>query len=96
MNYKNSIQAFASRAKAICGKLILATKADAVSADVASLCADMEKALEQSEDEMFYAAVYNARATIMTAPEKCPVAQLKEALEDAADELMIIVEYFEE
>ena len=95
MDYKKIIQQFADRAQAIVGKLTLAQKSDVAREDVLKLVYDMEKSLESSTVEMFYAAVYNARATIMTAPENCSVSQLKEALCDGAEGLRLMCEYFE-
>ncbi len=95
MDYKNQITNFASRAKLLCAKLNVATKSDVIYEDVTALCHDMQKAIESCCDEMFYAAVYNARATIMTAPQKCPVSQLKDALCDAANELELMCQYFD-
>ena len=96
MDYKKIISQFADRAQAIVGKLTLAQKSDVAREDVTKLVNDMEKSIEGSTDEMFYAAVYNARATIMTAPENCSVSQLKEALSDGAEELRLLCEYFED
>ena len=95
MDYKKSIIEFADRIDALKGKLVLATKSEAVFPDVKKLTSDMENALKDNKDEMYYAALYNARATIMTAPEKCPVNQLKEALCDSAEELRLMSEYFD-
>lgn len=88
MDYKSIITQFANRIKTINAKLKLAVKTDVVKNDVALLCRDMEQALDKYKDEMFYASVYNARATIMTAPYGCSVPQLIEALDDAHAELM--------
>lgn len=95
MDYKKIILEFAHRIDSVKGKLNLATKTDVVRGDVLKIADDMEKALSESGDEMFYAAIYNARATILTAPEKCSVTQLKQALSDGAEELRIICDYFE-
>ena len=96
MDVKKELQIYADRASALIGKLALATKSEVIYSDVVSLTEDMYKAVEESGDEMFCAAVYNAAATIRTAPEKCPVPQLKEALEDAVAELGMMIEYFDE
>lgn len=95
MDYKKQITQFANRAHALCGKLALATKSEVIYADVTALCSDMEKSIENCSDEMFYTAVYNSRATIMTAPKNCSVGQLKEALNDACEELRLICEYLD-
>lgn len=93
IDYKEKIAEFISRARDIKGKLSLAAKSDIVSEDVKKLTEDMSKSLENCTDEMYYPAVYNAVATIRSAPEKCSVAQLSEALSDAADEMELMSEY---
>lgn len=95
MDYKKIVLDFAHRIDSVKGKLNLATKTDVVRGDVLKIADDMEKALSMSDDEMFYAAIYNARATIMTAPENCSVSQLKEALGDGAEELRLLSAYFD-
>ncbi len=96
MDVRNELKVYADRASALIGKLALAAKSEVIYGDVTALTEDMCKSVEEGVDEMFCAAVYNAAATIRTAPEKCPVAQLKEALEDAVAELGIMIEYFDE
>ncbi|MBQ7900721.1 MAG: hypothetical protein IJ365_01995 [Clostridia bacterium] len=96
MNYKQQLCSFADRADALIGKLTLATKSEVIYNDVVSLTEEMHKAIDGCSDEMFYAAVYNAAATIRTAPEKCPVSQLRDALEDAVCEMRMMTEYFDD
>ena len=95
MEYKRIIMEYAERIDSLKGKLNLMTKTDGIYSDVKKHTDDMEKTVSGCNDEMFYAAVYNARATIMTAPEKCSVSQLKEALGDSAEELRLLSEYFD-
>lgn len=68
--------------------------ADSIFPDVHALVAEMQKEAENCNDEMLYPALYNAAATIATAPEGCSVRQLKEALEDAREEMKMMKEYF--
>ena len=93
IDYKEKITEFINRARAINAKLSLATKSEVVSDDVKKLTQDMSDSLENCVDEMYYPAVYNAVATIRSAPEKCSVSQLSEALSDAADEMELMSEY---
>ena len=86
---------FINRAEDICTKLNMVVKSEEVYADVVSLTEDMTKSLERCKDEMYYPAVYNAAATIRSAPEKCPVSQLKEALSDGAEEMKLMMEYMD-
>lgn len=96
MDVIKELKIYSDRISALIGKLTLATKSEVIYGDVVALTEDMHKAVEESCDEMFGAAVYNAAATIRTAPEKCPVSQLREALEDAVAELGMMIEYFED
>ena len=91
--YKNKLSEFITRAKNLQSALSVAAKSAVVYADTVALTEDMMKSLENCSDEMFYPAVYNAAATIRSAPEKCPVAQLSEALGDAAEEMQQMLEY---
>ena len=95
MDYKKQIIEFADKIDAVKGKLVLATKSDAVYKDVVQLAEAMHSAIEGCSDEMFCAALYNAAATIRTAPESCPVFQMSEALEEASCELRMMSEYFD-
>ena len=93
MDVKQIILKYARELDVICAKLNMAVKSDAVSEDVSDLTCRMEKEIQNSSDEMLCAALYNARATVMTAPKGCSVAQLKDALCDAGAELLEISEY---
>ena len=93
IDYEKKLDEFISRAEAIRGKLALAAKSEVVADDVKKLTEDMLASLENCSDEMFYPAVYNGAATIRSAPEKCSVAQLADALADAAEEMKIMSEY---
>lgn len=96
METVNELKTYSDRISALIGKLTLATRSEVIYSDVVALTEDMHRAVEESNDEMFGAAMYNAAATIRTAPEKCPVSQLREALEDAVAELGMMIGYFEE
>ena len=96
METVNELKIYSDRISALIGKLTLATRSEVIYSDVVALTEDMHRAVEENSDEMFGAAMYNAAATIRTAPEKCPVSQLREALEDAVAELGMMIEYFEE
>lgn len=91
--YRQMLSEFIERTDVICQKLNLAAKSEAVYDEVVSLTEDMMKSLEGCKDEMYYPAVYNAAATIRSAPEKCSVSQLKDALCDGAEEMRIILQY---
>ena len=67
--------------------------ADSIFPDVHALVAEMQKEAENCNDEMLYPTLYNAAATIATAPEGCSVRQLKEALEEAREEMKVMKEY---
>lgn len=94
-DYGKKLEEFISRAEAIKAKLALASKSEFVSDDVKNLTEDMMHSLEGCDNEMYYPAVYNGVATIRTAPEKCSVAQLSEALSDAAEEMKLMLEYID-
>ena len=67
--------------------------ADGIFPAVHALVAEMQKEAENCNDEMLYPTLYNAAATIATAPEGCSVRQLKEALEEARAEMEVMKEY---
>ena len=96
MDAKSELKIYSDRISALIGKLTLATKSEVIYSDIVALTEDMHKVVEKTNDEMVGAALYNAAATIRTAPEKCPVPQLRDALEDAVAELGMMIEYFED
>jgi len=69
-------------------------KADELFPKVRELVADMQKKAMETKDEMLHPTLYNAAATIATAPEGCSVRQLSEALGDAVAEMEMMKEYF--
>jgi len=69
-------------------------KADEVFPKVRELVEEMQKEAMETKDEMLHPTLYNAAATIATAPEGCSVRQLSEALGDAAAEMEMMKEYF--
>lgn len=60
---------------------------------VRELVLDMQSALEDTNDEILYPVLYNASATIASAPQGCSARQLTEALDDAISEMEIMKEY---
>ena len=69
-------------------------KADEVFPKVRELIEEMQEEAMATKDEMLHPTLYNAAATIATAPEGCSVRQLSEALGDAAAEMEMMKEYF--
>ena len=67
--------------------------ADGIFGDVHALVAQMQEEAQKCNDEILYPTLYNAAATIATAPEGCSVRQLKEALEEARAEMEVMKEY---
>lgn len=91
--YSEKLSQFINRTETIRAKLNMAVKSEVVYEDISNLVADMMQSVENCTDDMFYPAVYNAVATIRSAPEKCPVSQLCEALSDATEEMKMMAEY---
>ena len=69
-------------------------KADEIYPKVRELVVKMQEEAMATKDEMLHPTLYNASATIATAPEGCSVRQLSEALGDAAAEMEMMKEYF--
>ena len=67
---------------------------DEIYPKVRALVLEMQKEAMATKDEMLHPTLYNAAATIATAPEGCSVRQLSEALGDAAAEMEMMKEYF--
>jgi len=84
---------FINKLDALCKKLSLCVKTDGLYQDVLFLTDEMTNASENSSDEIFSACVYNAVATIRSAPQGCSVRQLKEAVQDAMEEMKLMKEY---
>lgn len=93
MDYSKILTEYIAEARKILENLNLHVKSEKAYKECAELTQKMTKSLENCNHEMFYPTVYNACATIKTAPEGCPVSQLKEALSDAIDEMEIMSEY---
>lgn len=66
---------------------------DSIFDEVHALVAEMQERAESCDDEILYPTLYNAAATIATAPEGCSVRQLREALEEAKAEMEVMKEY---
>ncbi len=84
---------FINKLDALYGKLSLCVKTEGIYQDVLLLTDEMANCSENSSDAIFSACVYNAVATIKSAPHGCSVRQLKEAVEDAISEMKLMKEY---
>jgi hypothetical protein len=84
---------FINKLDALYGKLSMCVKTEGIYQEVISLTDEMTSSSQNSSDEIFSACVYNAVATIKSAPEGCSVRQLKEAVEDAMEEMKLMKEY---
>ena len=69
-------------------------KSDEIYPRVRELVLQLQEEAMATKDEMLHPTLYNAAATIATAPESCSVRQLSEALEEAAAEMEMMKEYF--
>lgn len=67
---------------------------DEIYPKVRALVLEMQEEAMATKDEMLHPTLYNAAATIATAPESCSVRQLSEALGDAVAEMEMMKEYF--
>ena len=90
---KKILDSYIERTDGILGSLAPLSKTDTVFASVRSLIEDMQKEALSTDDEMLHPILYNAAATIATAPEGCSVRQLTEALCDAKSEMELMKEY---
>ena len=90
---KKILDTYIARTDKLLAELLPLQKADSVFESVHKLVADMQDEARKCGDEMLYPTLYNAAATIATAPEGCSVRQLKEALEDAKAEMEVMKEY---
>lgn len=93
---KDILNYYMEKIIAIAEALAPMTSTDAIFPKVHAIVDEMQKKSTEYKDEMLYAALYNAAATIGTAPEGCSVRQLKEALDEARDELDAISQWAEE
>ena len=69
-------------------------KADDIFPKVRALINEMQEEAVATKDEMLHPTLYNAAATIATAPDGCSVRQLAEAFDDAIAEMEMMKEYF--
>ena len=69
-------------------------KTEEIYPKVRELVVKMQEEAMSTKDEMLHPTLYNAAATIATAPEGYSVRQLSEALGDAAAEMEMMKEYF--
>ena len=69
-------------------------KTDDIYPKVRELINEMQEEAMATKDEMLHPTLYNAAATIATAPESCSVRQLAEALGEAIAEMEMMKEYF--
>ncbi len=91
---KKILDSYIRRTEEIISSLTPLSKTDTIFASVRSLTEDMQKEAMSTKDEMLHPTLYNAAATIATAPEGCSVRQLCAALTDAKNEMEIMKEYF--
>ena len=91
MIYK--LDEFINKLDLLYGKLTLCVNTEGIYQDIMTLTDEMANCSENSSDEIFSACVYNAVATIKSAPQGCSVRQLKEAVEDAMEEMKLMKEY---
>ena len=91
---KNILSEYIKRTDALLSQILPLAKTDTIFPDVRKLTEDMQKEALSTNDEMLHPTLYNAAATIATAPEGCSVRQLGEALSDAKAEMEMMLEYF--
>lgn len=90
---KDILDLYIKRTEELIASAMPLAKTDTVWEGVRKLISDMQEEALSCGDEMLYPTLYNAAATIATAPEGCPVRQLTEALSDAKAEMEIMKEY---
>ena len=88
------LDTYIRRTEEIISSLMPLSKTDTIFASVRTLIEDMQNEALSCNDEMLHPTLYNAAATIATAPAGCSVRQLSEALTDARDEMELMKEYF--
>lgn len=93
MDNKTILEQYIEKAKLISNSLAPLTKTDDIYSDVRALVLDMQEAALNTDDEMLHPILYNAAATIATAPESCSVRQLSEAFSEAVAEMEMMKEY---
>jgi len=90
---RDILDLYIKRTEEIIDALSVLTKTDSVFESVHKLVCDMQNEALSCKDDMLYPTLYNAAATIGTAPEGCSARQLLEALCDAKNEMEIMKEY---
>ncbi len=90
---KEILDLYIEKADALISSLKPLANTDSIFDAVHALVAEMQDRAETCDDEILYPTLYNAAATIATAPEGCSVRQLREALEEAKAEMEVMKEY---
>ncbi len=90
---KEILDMYITKANELLARLGPMQKTDEIFEDIHNLVAKMQNEAETTKDEMLYPTLFNAAATIATAPEGCSVRQLSEALKDAVAEMEAMKEY---
>ncbi len=90
---KETVEKYITWAKELKSLLAPMQKTDEIYPKVRVLIQDMQKIAMETNDDMLHPILYNAAATVATAPEGCSVRQLSEALEDAICEMEMMKEY---
>ena len=90
---KETLKKYIKKTDELLNSLAPLSETKSIFPKVHALRIEMQDSLEKCTDEMLYPAVYNAAATIASAPEGCSVRQLTEALCDAKAEMEMMLEY---
>lgn len=93
MDNKKIAESYIQKAKELKSMLAPLQSTDEIYDKVRSLVEEMQQEALKTKDEMLHPMLYNAAATIATAPQSCSVRQLSEALGDAIDEMELMKEY---
>ena len=88
------LESYIKKVNELKNNLALVTNTDEIYPKVRELVLEMQEEAMSTKDEMLHPTLYNAAATIATAPESCSVRQLSEALGDAVAEMEMMKEYF--
>ena len=91
---KEILDKYIAKASELKNALAPMQKTDEIYPKVRNLVTEMQEEAMATKDEMLHPTLYNAAATIATAPESCSVRQLMEALEEAIAEMEMMKEYF--
>ena len=93
MDNKKIAESYIQKAKELKTMLAPLQSTDEIYDKVRSLVEEMQQEALKTKDEMLHPMLYNAAATIATAPQSCSVRQLSEALNDAVCEMELMREY---